>query len=62
MRGVAALLSMRNIGPHPEERRLRRVSKDGQRRDSWPSFETLASQAPQDEVFETRAKGALLQR
>jgi len=34
-----------------EERRLRRVSKDGLRvRVLRPSFETLASQAPQDEV------------
>ena len=37
--------------PYPEERALARVSKDG--RESLalrPSFETLASQAPQDEV------------
>src|SRR5262249_46899493 len=38
--------------PHPEERR-RRVSKDGRLhcRCPWPSFETPASQAPQDEVW-----------
>src|SRR6185312_16960058 len=35
--------------PHPEERGTR-VSKDGPRVPLPPSFETLASQAPQDEV------------
>ena len=39
------------LRPHPEERALARVSKDGSRlRTLRPSFETLASQAPQDEV------------
>jgi hypothetical protein len=37
--------------PHPEERALARVSKDGGESNALrPSFETLASQAPQDEV------------
>jgi hypothetical protein len=37
-------------GPHPEERPFGRVSKDGGDFLPWPpSFETLASQAPQDE-------------
>jgi len=39
------------LRPHPEERALARVSKDGCRlRALLPSFETLASQAPQDEA------------
>jgi hypothetical protein len=37
--------------PHPEERPQGRVSKDGRtHRTRRSSFETLASQAPQDEV------------
>src|SRR4051812_28096497 len=41
-----------NYGPHPEERALARVSKDGSaaRFRLWPSFETPAARAPQDEV------------
>jgi len=52
-----------NYGPHPEEAptgprearpddRLRAVSKDGSaaRFRLWPSFETPAARAPQDEV------------
>src|ERR1700730_13378371 len=39
--------------PHPEGRPQHGVSKDGpNRRSPWPSFETPASQAPQDEVLE----------
>src|SRR5262249_41079126 len=57
--GLQALLEKRTVArgsnhrPHPEERRRRRrVSKDGKRERPrlLPSFETLASLAPQDEA------------
>ncbi|HEV7448017.1 MAG TPA: hypothetical protein VGO18_35955, partial [Steroidobacteraceae bacterium] len=39
------------LRPHPEERAFARVSKDGPRvHVLQPSFETFASQAPQDEA------------
>jgi hypothetical protein len=41
--------SIHTFSPHPEERPLGRVSKDGHER-PWPSFETpRKSAAPQDE-------------
>src|SRR5215203_1181109 len=49
--GALPLLTIsKKLRPHPEERGTR-VSKDGPRVPLPPSFETLASQAPQDEDF-----------
>ena len=48
------------LRPHPEERREAMRLEGWQHRDSPPSFETLATQAPQDEVrrfsYSTRSR------